>query len=242
MNLMILRKCILFVFILSVFTNVLSAQVYVKPNLNVVVGDTSGLYIESRFNVNSPNQRSGIGLFASINNPTFKDTSIIYGIYNQFNPSSLGLQSPYNYVFTRAAYKSQFNTRQDVYNNGLYLSIYEIPGVGIAPPSYHNKVETNGIVIGIDSAQNNYNGVFLYFDHMNCTQARGYGNYFVQLPQGGNIPTNLNTNFYGHYNQIIPNSNTYSYGQYNIITTRSGFTGQTFGTYTKIDGDTQIQN
>jgi hypothetical protein len=64
MNLMILRKRTLFAFILSVFANLLLAQVTVKRNLNAVVGDTTKFSSadEGRLSVEAYNKQFGLSV------------------------------------------------------------------------------------------------------------------------------------------------------------------------------------
>lgn len=223
-------KRILFSLYFMCFFYSMNAQIFVKPNLSAVVGDTNGIP-NAKLNVNAQDKVYGFAVNSNVSNATFKDTSILMGIYNQFNASTLGIQSPYNFP-SRSAYKSQNNTRKGVYNNGIFLNTEEILGSDTPP----NNIETNGISNVITNAYNNYNGMFNSYYSLNCTEAKGFGNYFTQL-QGGVTPTNLNTNFYGVYNWLLPNSSSYSYGVFNLVNVQPSFTGVTYGLYSKIDGD-----
>ncbi len=223
-------KRILFSFYIMCFFGSMSAQIVVKPNLSAVVGDTNGIP-NAKLNVNAQDKTYGFAVNSNVTNGTYKDTSLLMGIYNQFNTSTLGIQSPYNFP-SRSAYKSQNNTRKGVYNNGVFINTEEILGSG-APL---NGIETNGISNVITGAQNNYNGMFNSYYTLNCTEAKGFGNFFTQL-QNGVTPTNLNTNFYGVYNWLQPNSSSYSYGVFNLVNVQPSFTGVTYGLYSKIDGD-----
>lgn len=228
MNLMILRKRILFAFILSGFTNLIVAQVTVKRNLNVVVGDTTKFTTigdgadEARINVEAFNKQFGLTLKHTITDTALNLQSKYFYDFKNIHSSEL---LPWNGIFdltcvpalgvgyVRVGIQNEMTTRYGQYVNGIYNYLREKPN-NQAP----NGSQSTAILNKMDTISNQLNGVYNSVRVPNSRDIKFFRNYIDETLQN-----NPNGVVQGLYNDFEMKGNKNNYGVYNVMKSNNGY-------------------
>lgn len=200
-------------------TNVLSAQVYVKPNLNVVAGDTSKFSIadDGRFNIEAYKKQIAFSLKQIVTDTTVGN-QFLYGMKNVYSSETLpwsgtvdggGNINPY----VRVGLQNEMTSRFGQFVNSIYNYVREKPN-----PSAPGFSQTTAILNKMDTISNQLNGVYNSVRVTNSGDIKLYRNYVEQTAQ-----TNPFGVAQGLYNDFEMSGNKSNYGVYNVLKSNDGY-------------------
>lgn len=217
---MILRKRTLFAFILSVFANLLLAQVTVKRNLNAVVGDTTKFSSadEGRLSVEAYNKQFGLSLKQIVTDTTVGN-QFLYGIKNVTSSETLptsGAIDPADGSFNpyvRVGIQTEITSRAGQFVQSIYNYVREKP-----KPITSGFSQTTAILNKMDTISNQLNGVYNSARVTNSGDIKFFRNYAEELLQ-----TNPSGVVQGLYNDFEMKGNKNNYGVYNALKSNNGY-------------------
>jgi Chaperone of endosialidase len=202
--------------ILGLLPFVMEAQIVVKPNLNVVIGDT--LKIEDgRFNIEAYNKQIAFNLKQIVTDTTIGN-QFLYGMKNVLSSETLpwsgtvdGLGNPNPYV--RVGIQNEMTTRFGQFVNSIYNYVREKPNA--SAPGFS---QTTGILNKMDTISNQLNGVYNSVRVPNSGDIKLFRNYVEETAQVNTFGV-----VQGLYNDFEMSGNKSNYGVYNVLKSNDGY-------------------
>jgi hypothetical protein len=209
----------------------MQAQVVVKPNLDVTIGDTLSQFdiFQGKQTINSVNKNFGLVVRNELSSNSILNNQIVFGQYSLLNVAA----PPFGASFTKkGAWQTKFASRQGYYNSIIDNYISETYGG-------NNGAETTALYNEMDSVRNVSLGVYNAFKASNKFRPPfiySLRSYIRETPYnpttpGGDTATAL---AYGVYNDFEMAGPTINHGVFNTMKINQNSQGDTYGVRTEI--------